>query len=498
MKLLTLHYIDCQLMNIERKPMKKLNYLDILRNGLPKSDGKKKRVCVVGAGIAGLTAATLLKEAGHHVTVIEARHRTGGRIYTYHNLPGKMYAELGAMRFPKQHELVQYLINEKYKLKTKPFSMYDEGTLIYVRGKMIKRVDFRPDQYDFDMAPHEEDKSLEEILHAVIQPMIDIMDQEDKSAAWHQLLEQYDQYSVLSFLKAKGVSSQIIALLGILYNMEPRFHFNLVEWFAHYYEDVFGDLIFIEDGADTLTNCLENEVRDNIFFGAEVHAIDQSDKNVTVHYRSSFIEKSIEADECILTIPFVALRQMEIEGLDPDKLYAMRNCYYGRGHKIFMLFSNNWWKEKYHISHGLSITDLSIRNIVYTPAGQDENSKKGLLIASYCWGQDSMAYSPLSEKDRITQALEDLIKIHPEAEDSFEFGFTYDWSLDPYAGGLGPLFRPHEMSGQIYYDLIRPVNRIWFANDATDRHHRRWVESSIVSAIKNSYALHQGLRNKLP
>ncbi len=79
----------------------------------------------------------------------------------------------------------------------------------------------------------------------------------------------------------------------------------------------------------------------------------------------------------------------------------------------------------------------------------------------------------LTEQERINQALEDLCKIHPEARDTFEFGVSYDWALDPFGGGIGPLFRPHEMGSQFFDDIVRPVGRLWFANDACDRRHQR-------------------------
>jgi NADPH-dependent 2,4-dienoyl-CoA reductase/sulfur reductase-like enzyme len=43
-----------------------------------------RRVVVVGAGLAGLSAACLLRRAGQHVTVLEARERAGGRVLTLH------------------------------------------------------------------------------------------------------------------------------------------------------------------------------------------------------------------------------------------------------------------------------------------------------------------------------------------------------------------------------------------------------------------------------
>ena len=42
----------------------------------------KKRIVVIGAGLAGLTAARELQRQGHEVVIIEARERIGGRIWT--------------------------------------------------------------------------------------------------------------------------------------------------------------------------------------------------------------------------------------------------------------------------------------------------------------------------------------------------------------------------------------------------------------------------------
>src|SRR5437879_578961 len=66
----------------------KLQYLKILiDDGLPKTR-RPRDVLIVGAGIAGLTAGLLLKQAGHHVTISEAKgNRIGGRIKTTHTDP---------------------------------------------------------------------------------------------------------------------------------------------------------------------------------------------------------------------------------------------------------------------------------------------------------------------------------------------------------------------------------------------------------------------------
>jgi monoamine oxidase len=474
----------------------RLDLSDTLRTGLPRTGGDRKHIVIVGAGIAGLTAGLLLKEAGHKVTILEARNRFGGRVYTYRGFAGGMYGEMGAMRFPMQHHLAQTLIRDRFALPTTPFPMQDDDTLIYLNGKGVRRHEFNAESFDYNLPDGERGKLPAEILRAAMAPLRELIGQ---PGGWAQIIERYDGYSLLSFLLERGISEPALALMGPLLNLEGRYHFSLVEWFAHYHEDVFGDLVYIDAGADTLPNAFAPALLNDTRLGAVVHAIEQTPTSVTVHFRDSVGGSgSVAADECIVTVPFVLLRHLEINGLDLDKQFTLRNVYYGRAHKIFMQFSRKWWVDDYRITHGVTVTDLAIRNVVYTPAGQNPDIDKGVLIASYAWEQDSMAYSMLSEADRISQAMQDLCKIHPEAASTFEFGVSHDWALDPYAGGIGPLFRPHELTSRFYDDIVRPVDRLWFANDACDQRGRRWIEGAIAAAVKNAWAINEGLRNELP
>jgi putrescine oxidase len=84
-------------------------------------------VVVIGAGVTGLVAARELRAVGLHVTVLEARDRVGGRLWT-DTVDGQMYEIGGQWVSPDQSALIETL--EQLGLET--YARYRDGDSVYV------------------------------------------------------------------------------------------------------------------------------------------------------------------------------------------------------------------------------------------------------------------------------------------------------------------------------------------------------------------------------
>ena len=123
----------------------KTDLFAILQKGLQPHASKPRKVVIIGAGIAGLSAGYELQRAGHDVKILEATQRAGGRILTIREpFSDGLYGEAGAMRLPTSHKLTQTYI-EKFGLQTMPFTKASANAFYYINGKKHLRHDIEKD-----------------------------------------------------------------------------------------------------------------------------------------------------------------------------------------------------------------------------------------------------------------------------------------------------------------------------------------------------------------
>src|ERR1051325_28629 len=99
--------------------------------------GAAKRVVIIGAGLAGLAAGHELTQAGHEVTILEARTRPGGRVHTLREpFSDGLYAEAGALFIPSNHTFTMKYVR-LFDLPTEGISARGQAELFYIKGQRL-------------------------------------------------------------------------------------------------------------------------------------------------------------------------------------------------------------------------------------------------------------------------------------------------------------------------------------------------------------------------
>ncbi len=254
--------------------------------GLEARPGPRKRVIVIGAGMAGLVAAFELARQGHDPIVLEAQGRVGGRVYTLRNFAPGLYAEAGAMRIPRVHDLtLRYC--DLFGLELRPFVMGNPKGLVVVGGDRMtaEEAGLHPERLPFELAEHERGRRFDDLWAEATRDLRDMLDR-DGAAAWKEIVRQYDQYSLREFLLLKGFSEGAIEMYGVMNFVESDMNNAVIEELREDLGKAFEDMQEIVGGMDRLPKGFFTHLQDRIRFGAEVHAIAQDPDSVTVHFKT--------------------------------------------------------------------------------------------------------------------------------------------------------------------------------------------------------------------
>lgn len=467
------------------------DYLDIVDQGISKKfrTGKSKKVIIVGAGLAGLSAGYELKKAGHDPIILEAQQRVGGRVYTLRDpFTEGLYAEVGAMRFPRAHSLTMEYI-AKFGLKTSDFTMDNPNAYYYIGGTKIRALEANsnPSLMGFEVNKNEEGKTSGQLYMEAIQPLIDMLEK-NGDTAWDEIVEKYDGYSTREFLELQGWSEGMIEMFGLLANQESVMNSSFLELFREDSGNYYTNMVEIDGGTDRLPYAFLPELKDNIRFGARMIAMDQSPNDVTIHYQTPAGKFSETGDYAIITVPFPVLRHVEVlKPFSRAKNRAIRQLHYDASAKILFQCKRRFWEEDEGIFGGGTMTDLPIRNLYYPDHGRETG--RGVILASYTWSEDAQRWGSLKPDERIVQALDDVAEIHPQVTKEFEVGTSWMWHDDEFAGGAFALFDPGQQT-LLHDEIVKPEGRIHFAGEHASLYHA-WIQGAFESGLRAAIAIHQ-------
>jgi monoamine oxidase len=464
--------------------------LATVRDGLDGgSPTGRKHVVVIGAGLAGLVAAFELQRRGHRVTVLEAQHRLGGRIYTLRApfAPG-LYAEAGGMRIPRAHDLtLRYC--ERFGLAMRPFVMGNPRGLVHLGGQRMTKAeaDANPERLPFVLAEHERGRTADALWEAAIGDLRTLVEREG-AAAWDHIVREYDEYSLYEFLRLRGWSKGAIEYFTVVNFLEADMHNSLVEILREDLGGAYTDMQEIAGGMDALPNAFYPALADDIRFGANVFAMAQDAEGVTVHVKTEADRWSVRGDFAVITVPFPVLRTIEVvTPFSTGKQRAIRQLNYHASTKIVFQVRERTWEAEDGIFGGASVTELPIRRMNYpTP---DPSTKRGVLLASYTWGQDALQWGAMDEESRLEEALDDVERIHPRIRDVYEVGASHAWYSDRWARGAFAMFAPGQQT-ELQADIVRPEGRIHFAGEHCSLYHA-WIQGALESGIRAAQAIHE-------
>ena len=473
---------------------------------------KGSTVLILGAGLAGMTAAYEMRKAGYQVKILEYNQKAGGRCWTlrggdkYTELGGAtqeckfdegLYINPGPWRIPYHHYAVLHYCKQ-FNVKLEVFSQINHNAYVHStkafggKPKRYREVnaDFQGyiaellakcmNQRALDSAMTKED--TERVL--LIMRQWGSLNGDDKyvKSIEASLMRGYDVMPGGGLMPMEQYSEPMAG--PELLNSNLWQHLLTGNQFE-YQSTIFQPI----GGMDMIAKAFEKEVGSLIRYSSKVTKIHQDDKGVTVSYVDSQNPGDTmteSADWCVCTIPLSILGQIPAN-FSSKLSSAIRAVPYDTSVKIGLQFKRRFWEEDEQIYGGISYTDMPIEMISY-PSTDYHSAGKGVLLGGYLWDANSYEFTAMSPEMRIKKALEYGSKIHPQYMNEFDNGVAVAWHRVPWANGCYGLWTPESRAAH-YKNLCEIDNRVVLAGEHAS-YIPAWMEGAVLSSLDAINRLH--------
>ena len=439
-----------------------------------KRTASPKRVIIIGAGLAGLSAGYELTRAGHDVTILEARTRAGGRVYTLREpFSDGLYAEAGATWIPNTHEYTLQYIKE-FGLELERFWPEDLKTINHIRGRRYVAENGTPLEA-FRLTP--EEKALgsgglrQKYLTAARQALGN-----PAAPDWRvESFKEYDNVSYADFFRKQGASEEAVALLtlGALWGDGVDTVSALTVFRDNAHIGFPGHKV--KGGNDLLPKAFAERLKEKIHYGSPVVRIEHNDKTARITFFQAGVDHSLTADHLVCAIPFSVLRRVEITPrFSAGKQKAIETLPYFSAARVYLQSRRKFWIEQG--LDGFATTDLPITDV--WDMTSNHPGPRGILHC-YTGGPNARMIAGMPEAERVKFALDQMEKVYPGIKENFEGGVSKCWDEDEWSRGASSWYRPGQMS-ELWPHIARAEGRVHFAGDHTSAY-IRWQNGALQS-----------------
>ncbi|CAG8432767.1 500_t:CDS:2 [Diversispora eburnea] len=361
---------------------------------------EQPKICIIGAGIAGLFTALLLEKAGlKDIKILEyqGRDRVGGRIYTHYfsedpNDDKRRYGEIGAMRLPQikdnpdlsPHQLVfdsiQYLnenVDKEHQLELIDFIFSNDDSIFFYNnatspeGKVmtadyVDKISEDPAQFTQLNFPTQVPSNYRDIFEDALTPFFKALNANFEQGL--NALKQQKQHSVYSYLRDVYLPAifptqsdeydEIISAMESVETSTGLFHLSLLETVIDIYtfsnpnsslQQVWKT---IDKGMSRYPNAFLYylEQRDiNIKFQSQVYKLDTTNEGRVKVYWKDRINNNVSVDDefdaVVVTAALGAVSHWDLPAnTSYQKRRAIRTLGYVDSVKIFLSFTKRFWE----------------------------------------------------------------------------------------------------------------------------------------------------------